>query len=51
MLNQAEPRPDDPSLATNRREIERRALPPVLAELGYGAKRFEPSINWRSLSR
>ncbi len=49
VLNQTEPRADDPSLATNRREIERRALPPVLAELSHGAERFEPAVDWRSL--
>ncbi|MFO0897746.1 MAG: dethiobiotin synthase [Pirellulales bacterium] len=49
VLNQTEPRPDDPSLATNRREIELRAQPPVLAELGYGAKGFGPAVDWRAV--
>jgi dethiobiotin synthetase len=49
VLNPTEPRPDDPSLATNRREIERRAHPPVLAELGYGAKSFDAAVDWLGL--
>jgi len=49
VLNQTDSGTDDPSLATNRREIERRAVPPVLAELGYGAKGFEPVVDWRAL--
>lgn len=49
VLNQTEPRPDDPSLATNRREIELRAQPPVLAELPHGAQGFKPDVNWRAL--
>jgi dethiobiotin synthetase len=49
VLNQTDPRTDDASLATNRREIERRAVPPVLAELGHGATRFDPAIDWRAV--
>jgi dethiobiotin synthetase len=49
VLNQTEPRPDDPSLATNRREIERRARPPVLGELRYDARSFDPAVDWLGL--
>ena len=37
---------DDPSTETNAREIRRRAVAPLLAEVGFGAARFEPAIDW-----
>jgi dethiobiotin synthetase len=36
----------DPSTATNAREIRRRAVAPLLAEVGFGATRFEPALDW-----
>ncbi|MEX2187933.1 MAG: dethiobiotin synthase [Pirellulales bacterium] len=47
-------RPDgaaDPSVASNRAELERRAEPPVLAELGYDADAFDRDVDWGSLTR
>jgi dethiobiotin synthetase len=46
VLNQPEPAADDASIEQNAREIRRRAVPPVLAELAYRADRFEPSVDW-----
>lgn len=47
------PRPDDgsdPSLATNRAELARRAEPPVLAELAFAADLFDEQVDWFSLA-
>ncbi len=41
----------DPSLSSNRGEIERHALAPVLGELGMGADSFAPPIDWFALAR
>jgi dethiobiotin synthetase len=41
---------DDPSVATNRSELERRAEPPVLAELGYDAADFDRPVDWHALA-
>ncbi|NLF70211.1 MAG: dethiobiotin synthase [Candidatus Anammoximicrobium sp.] len=45
------PSPDDPSLATNRSELQQRCVPPVLAELGWQAESFEPAVDWREFAR
>jgi dethiobiotin synthetase len=37
---------DDVSLATNRRELETRAVPPVLAEVRHGADEFDVDVDW-----
>jgi dethiobiotin synthetase len=41
----------DPSLATNRRELASRCVPPLLAEVAYGADRFDPDVDWWRLAR
>lgn len=41
---------DDPSTAHNVREIRRRAVPPVLAEVAFGAERFDPPVDWYQLA-
>ena len=41
----------DPSTATNRAELERRAVPPVLAEVAHRARSFAPAVNWFALAR
>jgi dethiobiotin synthetase len=51
VLNRPSPSPDDPSLATNRRELAARSVPPVLAEVAFGAQRFEPEVDWLALAR
>jgi len=40
----------DPSVAHNAHEIRRRAVPPLVADLAYGADRFEPSVDWFALA-
>lgn len=42
---------DDSSPGTNRVELEARSVPPVLAEVAYGATQFDKPINWYSLAR
>ena len=44
------PSPDDPSLATNRAELERRSVPPILAELAWQAREFQPAVAWRAIA-
>jgi dethiobiotin synthetase len=36
----------DVSLASNRRELAARCVPPVLAEVAHGADRFHPEVDW-----
>jgi dethiobiotin synthetase len=52
VLNQPNPaRPDDLSVATNRSELARRCVPPILAELAWQAEEFEVSVAWETLAR
>lgn len=46
VLNQTAPPAGDPSTAHNAREIRRRAVPRLLAEVAYGADRFDPGVDW-----
>jgi dethiobiotin synthetase len=46
VLNEPCPRSDDPSTEQNAREIRRRAVPPLLAEVGFGTERFKPAVDW-----
>lgn len=41
----------DPSLATNRAELERRAEPPVLAEIGFNATQLDRAVDWFAQAR
>jgi len=45
------PAADDPSLATNGRELAARCRPPLLAAVAYGADRFAPAVDWWRLAR
>ena len=47
----APPSPDDISLSTNRQELDARCDRPLLAEVAYGAERFEPEVDWFGLAR
>ncbi len=47
--NPAEPG-DDPSRATNRRELAARCVPPVLAEVAWNAHRFDRPVDWAALT-
>jgi dethiobiotin synthetase len=50
VLNNPEPRPDDPSVASNRSELVRRAGVPILAEVAHGAAEFDTNVNWLALA-
>jgi dethiobiotin synthetase len=50
VLNEPRRRDDDPSTALNAREIRRRAVPPLVAEVPFGAARFEPAVDWFRLA-
>jgi dethiobiotin synthetase len=41
----------DPAVRSNRAELELRCVPPVIAQLGYGAERFDAPVDWLSLAR
>lgn len=45
------PQQEDLSLATNRAELARRCVPPVLAELGWQAQEFDTCVPWERLAR
>ena len=48
------PRPpssDDASLSSNRRELAARCRPPILGEVGWGAERLAPAVDWFALAR
>jgi dethiobiotin synthetase len=51
VLNHPNPPSDDLSVGTNRRELAARSVPPVLAEVAFGAQRFEPEVDWPALAR
>jgi dethiobiotin synthetase len=42
---------NDSSVATNRAELARRAEPPVLAELEFGATEFDRPVDWLALAK
>ncbi len=50
VLNEASPRSDAEGVAQNAREIRRRCVPPLLAEVGWKADRFEPAVDWYSIA-
>jgi dethiobiotin synthetase len=51
VLNETAPRAGiDASLDSNSREIARRAVPPLLAELRYRTEAFHPPVDWFALA-
>ncbi len=51
VLNNPTPPPsDDASLETNRLELSARCIPPVLAEVAYGADDFDTQVDWFALA-
>ena len=40
----------DPSVHSNRLELELRCVPPVIAQLGYGAERFDREVDWLTVA-
>ncbi|MCE9547769.1 MAG: dethiobiotin synthase [Planctomycetia bacterium] len=49
VLNRAQNSADDPSVESNRRELNERAMAPVLAEVLHGAKEFDAIVDWYAL--
>lgn len=45
------PNSGDPSQANNWEELRNRCVPPVLAQVAYGAREFRPWVNWQSVAR
>lgn len=41
----------DPSIESNADELARRCVPPLLAEVGFGAAGFDRSVDWFALAR
>jgi len=50
VLNDVRPAPDDASIESNRRELEARCIPPVLAHVAFGAKTFDTDVDWLALA-
>jgi len=51
VLNQiSPPQNDDPSAASNRRELANRCVPPLLAGVSWQATRFDGDVNWFELA-
>ena len=50
VLNNPTPPGDDRSRASNRDELTARCVPPVLAEVAWGAERFDPAVDWFALA-
>ncbi len=51
VLNEPVPRGNDASQCQNAAEIRRRAVAPLLAELGFDAGRFDPPVDWFAAAR
>jgi dethiobiotin synthetase len=51
VLNRAAVPDDDPSLSDNRRQLEMRSVPPVLAEVSFRQQEFNPPVDWHSIAR
>ena len=45
------PTTEDSSLSLNRQELDHRCVPPILAEVGWGADDFDIEVNWGTLAR
>ena len=50
VLNNPAPAEDDRSRASNRRELAARCGPPILAEVAFGAGKFDRRVDWLRLS-
>ena len=51
VLNHPAAPADDASTASNRRELAARCVPPILAEVGWGADRFDAEVDWLGLAK
>ena len=50
VLNHTAPPGDDPSVASNRRELSLRCVPPILAEVEWQAQGFDTQVDWFRLA-
>ncbi len=50
VLNHPDPPGDDPSVATNARELAARCVPPLLAEFAWNATKFDREVDWAALA-
>jgi dethiobiotin synthetase len=50
VLNRPSARGDDPSVDSNRDELARRAIPPVLTEVQWQAREIDSRVNWLALA-
>jgi len=50
VLNHPTPPGDDPSLATNARELSARCVAPLLAEVAWNATGFDRKVDWAALA-
>jgi len=51
VINNPSPPGDDASLATNRRELAGRCVPPILAEVAWNAEQFDAEVDWFTLAK
>jgi dethiobiotin synthetase len=47
----APPNPNDPSLVTNRRELERRTDVPIVGDVFWGAEKIDAQVDWFALAK
>jgi len=50
VLNNTAPAVDDPSISSNRRELEMRCVPPVLGEVAHAAPDLDRHVDWYQLA-
>lgn len=50
VLNRPSPGNEDPSVLHNACELEARCVPPILAEVWYGAMQFDRAVDWLALA-
>ena len=50
VLNHPAPPGDDPSIATNGRELAARCVAPIAAEVAYGASEFPRAVDWAAFA-
>jgi len=50
VLNQVAVDPEDRSVETNAQELAARAVPPLLAEVGFGQSEFDRKVDWARLA-
>jgi dethiobiotin synthetase len=51
VMNHPAPTDNDPSCPTNRSELAARCVPPILAEVAFGAQQFDAEVDWAALAK